>query len=203
MFVDPSRFEKSYSSPYNFDYIAYCGSMSTDKDGVHILIDAFAQISNKYPKLYLVLIGDIKNRPIHPAITKSIEENNILDKIVFTGNITNDEIPGYLNNAKILALARPDNLKAKGGFPTKLGEYLATAKPTVVTKVGEIPDFLTHEVNAYLSSANAKDFAKQIDNVLVNYSKANGIAREGQKIVYKFFNYKEETKKVKKMIKEI
>ncbi|MFW5983073.1 MAG: glycosyltransferase [bacterium] len=202
MFVDPSRFEKSYPSPFNFGYIAYCGSMSTDKDGVHILIDAFSQIESKYPELYLVLIGDTQNREVHPAIKNAIKNNNISSKIIFTGQVNNEDMPKHLNNAKLLALARPDNLKAKGGFPTKLGEYLATGRPTLVTKVGEIPNFLAHEVNAYLSEPNAKDFAKQIENILSNYKKAINIAEEGKKIVYKNFNYKEETKKIEGAIKE-
>ena len=49
----------------------------------------------------------------------------------------------------MLVLARPDNIQAKGGFPTKLGEYLATGNPVVVTKVGEIPNYLIDGVNAF------------------------------------------------------
>ena len=64
-------------------------------------------------------------------------------------------MPKYLCNAKLLALARPDSIQAQGGFPTKLGEYLATGRPVVVTKVGEIPDYLEDGVNAFLSDINS------------------------------------------------
>ena len=64
------------------------------------------------------------------------------DSIVFTGIVSAADIPQILKNAAVLALDRPDSLQAQCGFPTKLGEYLLTENPVIVTKVGDIPLFL-------------------------------------------------------------
>lgn len=203
MIVDPSPFDLSEVKVFDFDYIAYCGSMNTDKDGVPVLIEAFNIIKEKFPKLKLVLIGDIKNRPIHPSIINAINKNNLQNKVHFTGYIINIEIPKYLKGAKLLALARPDNIQAKGGFPTKLGEYLATGIPVIVTNVGEIPLFLKNKVNAYVSSPNPEDFAKLMFTALNNYDDALLIGQNGKKLVQKEFNFYEEAKKIDREIMEL
>ena len=61
-----------------------------------------------------------------------------------------------------MALARPTNKQAEGGFPTKLGEYLATGNTVVVTNVGEIGEFLHDKVNAFVSDPDSpeKNFVK-------------------------------------------
>jgi glycosyltransferase involved in cell wall biosynthesis len=203
MFVDPKPFAISYKKPFNFEYIAYCGSMNTDKDGVPLLIDSFSAILKKYPKLKLVLIGDNKKRPVHPKIKNVINKYNLNDKIVFTGHVNHRELPNYLCNAKVLSLARPDNIQAKGGFPTKLGEYLATKVPVVVTNVGEIPLFLKNNKNAFLSLPNKKDFSSAILRVLDDYDQALAIAQEGYKLVETEFNYRHEAQKVLDIISNI
>ena len=53
-------------------------------------------------------------------------------------------------------MARPDSRQARGGFPTKLGEYLATGKPVCVTKVGEITVYLEDNVSAFLAEPEVR-----------------------------------------------
>jgi len=196
MFVDLNRFRISHDPVYQFDYIAYCGTMNTDKDGVPILIEAFHFVKRHYPNLKLVLIGDNKSRPVHKDILRKIEKYQLQDSIIFSGHINAKHIPRYLIGAKILALARPDNIQAKGGFPTKLGEYLATGKPVVVTKVGDIPNFIQDGINGYLSEPNSKEFANKIIDVLRNYNMAVKIGEAGKKLAEKEFNYQIEAAKV-------
>ena len=100
-------------------------------------------------------------------------------------------MPKYLINAKILALARPDNIQGQGGFPTKLGEYLATGKPVVVTTVGELKEYLIDNTNAFLAVPDsALSFAEKMKTALDNYEKAKQVGIEGQKLANTIFNYK-------------
>lgn len=70
-------------------------------------------------------------------------------------------MPQMLKNAEALVLDRPNSLQAQYGFPTKLGEYLLTGNPVVVTKVGDIPLYLKDGVSALLSEdRNPKEFAE-------------------------------------------
>ena len=71
--------------------------------------------------------------------------------MVFTDSVSPTTIPQYFMDAEMLVLARPDNIQAKYGFPTKLGEYLLSGRPVVLTDVGNITDFLKDGVSAFIA----------------------------------------------------
>lgn len=189
MTVDCSRFIDKGISPYEFPYIAYCGSMSCDRKGMINLVDAFANVAMRFPNLHLVLIGCIDDIA-KSEILQNITEKGVLSRIIFTGMIPASEVPRFIGNAKILALIRPANKQAEGGFPTKLGEYLATAVPTVVTRVGEIDDFLTDRENVYFAVPDSTESVSScFFEILDNYEDAVKIGLNGRNAAYKYFNY--------------
>lgn len=170
--------------------ISYCGSMQGDKDGVPILIEAFRKIADDYPEAELHLIGSTEFDGFVELENKA-REYKLESRIVFTGRIEREQMPELLSTARILALARPYTKQAEGGFPTKLGEYLATGRTTIVTAVGDIPDYLTHKVNALLPEpGNVDDFAANIRFALDNPELAENIGKNGEKIANEVFDYK-------------
>jgi glycosyltransferase involved in cell wall biosynthesis len=191
MTVDLGRFKEIGVSPFNFEYIAYAGSLSSEKDGVDILIKAFIRIADLYNDLKLVIIGDKAESQNFNNLIELTKQApvGVANRIIFTGRIDASKIPSYIGNAKIVALARPDSIQAVGGFPTKLGEYLATAKPVVVSSVGEIPLYLEHKKNAiFAKPGSIQDFAKQMDWILNNLEEANLIGLGGRKVAEEVFN---------------
>lgn len=195
MTVDVTRFSNISSIDNNFgEYIAYCGDVGGNKDGVENLINSFKIVCNKYSNINLVLIGDSKEKNALNKLKEYVDKNGIRN-VIFTGRVERNLIPGLLVNSKILVLARPNNLQATGGFPTKLGEYLSTGKPTIVTKVGEIAFYLEDGKNAFLAEPdNNKDFADKICYVLDNYEEALRIALNGKLLTNTVFNYKFQSK---------
>lgn len=198
MTVEPDRFEKDNSnSPFNFEYLAYCGSMYGDKDGVPILIKAFSLIQNYWLELKLVLIGDTSNSKKLEKIKELIFSLNLQDRVIFTGKVKSYEMPKYLNHAKVLCLARPNNKQAEGGFPTKLGEYLSTKKPVAITNVGEITNYLKDGVHAFIAEPDSESsFAKKLNYILKNYDLAIKVGHKGFELVQNVFNYKIQAKEL-------
>jgi glycosyltransferase involved in cell wall biosynthesis len=189
--VDPGRFDKASKTQPESKYIAYCGDMRNNKDGVPILIESFNIISNKHPDIKLYLIGEDKGFKEVDQFKQRVNDLNLSNRIIFTGRIDRDEMPGYLANATLLALARPNNKQAEGGFPSKLGEYLATGKTVVVTKVGEISDYLTDGVNAFLSEPDYPEyFAEKLNFALSNPDLAVAVGTNGKNLASTTFNYK-------------
>lgn len=190
MIVDPKKYKKK-KKPGKGEYIAYCGDFGYNKDGVPILVDAFKTISARYENINLVLIGSTTDLIALSDLKKQVESLELNDRVVFTGRVEHNEIPGYICNAKLLVLSRPANKQAEGGFPGKLGEYLATGNPVVVTKVGEIPDYLADNKTAYLSEPDcAAAFAECMDRALSDYKNAVRIGLEGRKLTYTIFHYR-------------
>lgn len=194
MFVDTNRFsglEKTTAEKY----IGYCGAVSYDKDGVDCLIKAFSIFHNSHSDYKLRIIGKGVTANVIPELRELASSLGVQDSVVFTGPIPPEQMPQQLFDASILALARPDSVQAQNGFPTKLGEYLATGNPVVVTAVGEIPLFLKDRVNAILATpGNPEDFAYQLCWVADNYEQAKQIGLCGNILSNTSFNYSNQTR---------
>lgn len=203
MTVDLDRFsiDKAEDNKYG-SYIAYCGNMAGNKDGVLNLIDAFDVASNHLKNVKLLLIGGANSTEEFEKIKDYAEEKGD-GRIVFYGKASRDEIPFLLVNAKALALARPSSLQSIGGFPTKLGEYLATSNPVVVTAVGDIPRYL-NETNSFLIKPdNCNAFADGIIKLFTDYPTAKKIGKQGRMIAEQFFNYKVQAQRIHVFIEEL
>ncbi|HEX2394260.1 MAG TPA: glycosyltransferase family 4 protein [Bacteroidales bacterium] len=186
--VEPERFSHISLSPAE-KYIAYCGSMQGNKDGVPDLIDAFGLISGKFPEINLCLIGGTEFEGFD-RLQEKIARLSLTKRVIFTSVMDRENLPDMLGNAIMLVLARPESKQAEGGFPTKLGEYLATGKPVVVTGVGEIGDYLHDGENAYIAKpGDPRHFAEKMESVLNDYENALRIGARGQKLALTTFNY--------------
>jgi len=202
MTVDISRFNSSKASPFGFKYMAYCGTLHGNKDGLEDLIRIYRDIKDELD-FKLVLIGDINDKRVCDLL-ELVRQCDLQNDIIFTGLVNSEDMPSYLQNAEILLLSRPDNLQARGGFPTKLGEYLMTGKPVLVSSVGEIPLFLEDNVSAFLAKPGDIDgFVKKIREINENYERALEIGMEGKKVAIENFNYLTESLKLSKFIETI
>lgn len=182
--IDADRFQGVVKQQSDF-YLAYCGAADNNKDGVDQLIKAFALSSKKYPELKLYIIGPKQEDAINEKLAKNL---GLEEKINFTGLVSSDEMPQLLKNAVGLVLNRPNNIQAKYGFPTKLGEYLLSGNPVIITKVGDIPLFLKDNKSAFLAEPdNIISFSSKIDELLSNQERARIIGQEGQKVANQNF----------------
>lgn len=202
MTVEVERFNID-KNPNDEKYIAYCGSLRGNKDGIDILIKSFQQISNKYPNFKLYLAGT-SNKEDLIRLKKLSKNLGINDKVVFTGVLSRDEVPEFLCNATILALARPCSLQAEGGFPSKVGEYLATGNVVVVTDTGTITDYMEDDLNIIISKPDSvEEFASKLDYALSNPKKSKIIGEKGKDAANTFFNYKVQAIEIIKFVNSI
>lgn len=201
--VEPERFacEQNVADE---SYIAYCGTMWGDKDGVLILLESFSKVCKHISGVKLYLIGDISNKDEYQRLLRKIDKLNLKQRVKFSGYLIREKMSEYLCNAKLLVLSRPDNLQAKAGFPTKLGEYLATGKPVLITRVGDIPKYIKDGQNGFLAEPGSADsFAEKIRWIFQNYEVANHVGIEGKKLTKTHFNYIYQSKRVINFVKEI
>lgn len=196
MLVDPTRFENTQVTK-PVPYIAYCGDMANDKDGLFDLIQAYSVFKQKIQGVLLYLIGDTKSNEQMGKIKKISEDLGIIEDVVFAGRVSVERIPALLGGATVLALARPDNRQAQGGFPTKLGEYLATGVPVVVTRTGDIDLYLEDNKNCFFVEPGCpQKFAEKLVYVFENPQVATLVGIEGKQKVYESFNYLVQVKKL-------
>lgn len=204
MTVDLDRFNKSYhpSEEFKAPYIAFVGVMNNAKDGVDILIESFYKIHQNFPTLKLYLVGSWNyDTPSHQARIKKL---NMSDRVFWTGEKDRDIIPAILKNAQLLVLPRPDSKQARGGFPTKLGEYLASSVPVCATRVGEIPDYLVDNESVFFANPGSVDsFADAMNRALSDPENAKRVGLNGRRVAEKEFNKDIQAQKLYDFLKSL
>ncbi len=197
--VDMDRFKDTLKTNSFIDKtFTYIGYMGGNKDGLEDLLDAFAIVRKRMSKVRLNLAGTAEEADLN-RIKEKINQLELSNDVYLPGQVESNEIPILLANSDILVLARPDTNQAKAGFPTKLGEYLASKRPVVITKTGEIPKYLEDRKSAYLvEPGNIHEFAEKM-LLAINDPEAKNIAENGYKIAAKNFDYKLYGNKIKEI----
>jgi glycosyltransferase involved in cell wall biosynthesis len=188
MTVDISRFNVKNETNLDNFRIVYCGGGGTsknNKDGIDILLKSFSLFVEKNKQGRLILVGNF-----HSAYHSYVEKNNLNRYVEFMGWVTKDEIPRVLGSGNVLILSRPSSLQAEGGFPTKLGEYLATGIPVLVTKTGEISNYLENKISAYLAEPDSvESIVNNLNFIYSNYKEAQKVGQKGKEIALTNFDY--------------
>lgn len=113
------------------------------------------------------------------------------------GAVSPNEMPNLLSNAEMLLLTRPNNKQAHYGFPTKLGEYLLSKRPVVVSRVGDIDAFLIDGLNAILVQPDdVAEIANKMIWISNNPLESNKLGIKGHECAISNFNNVTEVKKI-------
>lgn len=193
MTVNPLIYNNLGAEDASEDYIAVVfGIHNRDniRDSILAYIEYFKKCQpNFLMKLYLV--GDfemlIKRFPENKGLRQLINDSECRDSIKIIGHKKNKEVINILQNAKCL-LSTPLRYTS-GGFPTKLGEYLLSGNPVVITNAGEIAYYLENNVSAFLCEAgNIQEIANALLFVATNPNVAKEVGRQGQKVAFEKFN---------------
>jgi len=199
MIVDYERFNSMDPTAYfslNRKVLKYMGSFSNEKDGINILIHAFSGLVKKYDNVFLELAGG--NHADMPGQIKIIQSLRLEDKIKFVGMLDKTEIPGFLSGGTILVLPRPNSKQAEGGFPTKLGEYLASGIPVCCTSVGEIPLYMEDKETIFFANpSSSSSLQETLEFILDNPVLAVKVGLKGRIVAEQKFGA---TKQVNKLM---
>jgi glycosyltransferase involved in cell wall biosynthesis len=132
------RTAKPANSPFSLMYV---GS-PTPKDGVFDMLEAVRLLLKRNRAVSLTVVGD-RGRGVNESMEEIVNREPLMrDAVYFTGWVQQERVPEHLAQSDALILARPAGRFAEAGFPTKLAEYMASARPVVVTAVGDIPEYV-------------------------------------------------------------
>jgi len=168
-------------------YIAYCGGGNYQRDGVLDTIVAYNKSSiNK--ELDLMIIGPENEKSEYYNKLRSIA-NNSQNNIIFTGRMKSQDVPQLLKNADCLILT-PNKDFESGGFPTKLGEYLATGNPVICTAVSEIPRYLNDSNSLIVEPGNIMMISEKMNYLIEKPKLCKEIGEKGKLLAESVFNPK-------------
>ena len=180
------------SSEADVPFIFHAGTLSEQKDGILGMIEAFGMVVPKLDKpVRFILTGHVKDSRHESEIRNLIEQYHLEDMVKFTGFISEDELKDYLSKSSLVIINKYPTRQNNYCFSTKLGEYLAAAKPVIMTNVGEAMNWLKNGVSAYIIEPYDVDtLSDAIENILTNPEKARGIGLAGRGVCQRSFDYR-------------
>jgi glycosyltransferase involved in cell wall biosynthesis len=189
MTVDIARFNSVFLNFLNFEYFIYVGGGGGfERDGVVNIIESFSMFNELYPDIKLIIIGKLdNNKPLTNEIFLIIENKKIKENIIFLGAKRSEQIPNYLINSLGIVMAPQTNFES-GGFPTKLGEFLASGRPVITTSVSEIPFYLNNKNSFLIEPGNNNSIFLAMKKIKENSIIADKIGIEGKKTAELHFN---------------
>ena len=194
--IDTERFLNIHKQKVGIEYLCYMGNMMLAKDNVDNIIKAFDKIKEMHPSIELHLYGTPNNQD-RSTIESLIERLGLAGRVKLMGRASYEEVSNILANAKILVTSQPITKRAQGGFPTKMCEYMMAEIPTVLTDVGEIHEYVTDGVNAYMVPPCDPDaYAEKLNYILSNYPEALQVAKKAKQYVLENFRSKRATEKL-------
>ncbi len=110
------------------------------RKGLMDLLEAFAQVHQKYPQTLLVIVGE---GPQKTALEKKIKKLNISGAVKMLNHQT--QIPQILKSSDVFILP-----SVKEAFGLVLLEAMAAQTPVIATKVGGIPEIIKDRQSGWL-----------------------------------------------------
>lgn len=182
--------------------VTYLGNMELSKDNVDNIIRAFSKLYQKLESARLYLYGNPQKKD-KVKLMNVINELNLNDVVSF-GFVPFSEVPYIISSSHLLVSSQPDTLRAAGGFPTKLGEYMASGVPVLITRVGEIPNFVHHEKEVFFAEPeDVEDFAEKLLFIADNYTFALEVGERAKRLVEEKYSHRSAGKKIKEFIENI
>lgn len=170
----------NYQPDKNELKIFYGGSFGV-KDGLEYLISAFDEVGKTAGGLKLILTGAGLEKDIDRIKTKIGQAVN-KDRIIYKGFLSTAEYYATLNSCDIFCMTRINSKFANAGFPFKLGEFLASGKAVIATKVGDVSNYLVNDVNALLINPDSVSaLAEALRQVVDHPEKIRRMGSEARK----------------------
>jgi glycosyltransferase involved in cell wall biosynthesis len=207
--VDLDRFAVAFPPSYPADnHIAnfvWCGTIDGWVLDVMFLLSVLAHARRSRP-CQLTLIGKYSDATAAVIMQKATSLG--LAVVAYGGTSANASrrsfedvcLAGWVDEATLLASFRDatalllplwDDDRSKTRMPNKLGEYLASGKPVITSRVGDLTDFLADGVNAFLATpGDERDFADRMLAILGDPQMAARVGAAGRQVCEQHFDYR-------------
>ncbi len=144
--------------------------------GLPLLAEAFSKLVAHIPEAHLVIAGPDENT--HSKYIRSLlSKSGSLDKVIFTGMLTEVEKIDALNQAKMLVIP-----SLSEGMPISALEAMACSLPVVLTEDCQFPEVSRNKAGIVVNR-NSSDLLNAMVNILNNPQEALKMGNNGYQLV--------------------
>lgn len=191
--VDYEKYKlEDLSSQSEYPYIFHSGTLTEQKDGILGVLEAFGRALQRTEKPFkFISTGNVERSKHKEEILDIISRYHLEDKVIFTGYIAEEELRSYLQKASLVIINKYHNQQNTYCFSTKLGEYMAAAKPVIITNVGEAMNWLKDGETAYVvEPENTEEMTETIRQAFMAPERTREIGLKGREVCRNSFDYR-------------
>ena len=160
------------------------------KETIRFILVAMKEVWQSCPECTLAVTGATLGDPSASWLQAEVQGAGFEDRVDLVGFLSREELLDLYGRSHALLIPLFDDQKSRARFPTKIGEYLAAARPVVTNSVGEIPSYFTDGVDAVVCPPNdPAAFGRAIADLLSDPARAALIGRRGRRIAETQFHY--------------
>lgn len=168
--------------------------------GIDLLIKSFKKVKDNFPSLPLKLLivgqGTLEN-----YLKKLVQELNIENDTIFTGQIPHSEVPRYHNMLDVYVALSVEDSET---FGVAVIEASACEKPVVVSNVGGLPEAVEHNLSGFIvENLNIDQAAKAISKLVEDKNLRKQMGSDGRKRVVQNFNWEDKVDQMVSLYKRI
>lgn len=186
--VDANELEPA-DYPAGEPLVVFAGS-PVYKTTIRFIVVAMQEVWRTHPGCRLVITGAASSDPRADWLRDEVRHAGLADRVGLEGYLSRPELLDLYGRAHALLIPLFDDQQSRARFPTKIGEYLAAARPVVTSSVGEIPLYFTDGVEAVVCPPNDPvAFGRAIADLLTDPDRAALIGRCGRRVAETRFHY--------------
>lgn len=177
----------------NGTIVGFVGSIAS-YHGLEVLVEEMKKVVKAEPGAKALIVG---GGPLLIEITKKVRESGLKDFIIFTGEVSPDEVPAFISAMDIGVLPRSNTY----GSPIKVFEYGALALPVISIDVGPVRAIIRNKVDGLL--IGEKDsLAEAIIRLIRNPQDAKRMGESLKKRIENNFTWNHAAKRLLAFIEE-
>lgn len=161
-----------------FPFVLISVSRLVEKNGLADVIRALPHL----PDVGFLIVGD---GPLRASLTALASSLGVSERVIFAGSAPLEEIPNYLHAAHAFI-----RLSKSEGLGTAFIEAMAAGLPVIATRVGGIPDIVTHkQTGVFVDAVDSKGVAAAVRMLSGQPEVARSIAKAAEMYVHERYQW--------------
>ncbi len=169
-----------------------CTASGYPLKGLHMMLRAIKILKEKYPDVKLYVPGTkvvsdgsikwlIRKRGYTKYIEKLIRELDVANNVVWLGNLSQEELAKSYLKARVFVLT-----SSIENHSSSLKEGMIVGLPCIATRVGGVPEYITHGENGFLYRFEEYEvMAKYVEDLFESDELATKLSVNGKKDMLK------------------
>ena len=166
-----SRDRSELGIPAEAHVLIYVGRLAPEKRLAFVL-RAFAAVLADLPSTYLLIVGD---GPERDNLEDRVVESGLAGRAIFVGNVSYDDVPGYLAMANAFVTASTSEV-----HPLSILEAISAGLPVVGVDSPGVGDIIRDGENGLLSSDDVAAFSVRLYHLMTDGDLRQRLARQAR-----------------------